>query len=122
VGPASATPKTSGRCGRGKRSSHFGAQSSALELALVKTLKPSMIFAVKTSAAGAEAANKKMFCTFTGGSGETLAPKCASNLFGSDSSVSDGETVLVEWPCKRYKETTLALDIPKSSTSNGMFE
>jgi hypothetical protein len=44
------------------------------------------------------------------------------NLFGSDSSASDGKTIPIERLRKRSKETSLALDIPKSSASNGMFE
>jgi hypothetical protein len=52
----------------------------------------------------------------------TRAPKCALNLFGSDSSASDGETTHVERPRKRSKETSLAKDIPKSFASKGIFE
>jgi hypothetical protein len=88
------------------------AQTSAQELALAKALKPCKKFAVKTYAAGAKAAGKKMFCTSAGRSGVTRAPKCALNLFGSDSSASDSEPIPVERPRKRSKETSIAQNIP----------
>jgi hypothetical protein len=63
-----------------------------------------------------------MFCTSIGRSGATHVMKHALNLFGSDSSTSDGETVPIEWPRKRSKEISLAQDIPISSASKGIFE
>jgi hypothetical protein len=113
---------TSGRRGHGRRSSRSRAQTSTQELALAKALKPYEKFATKTSAAGAKAACKKIFCTSTGRSGVTRAPKHALNLFGSDSSASDGKTTHVERLCKHSKETSLAKDIPKSSALKGIFE
>jgi hypothetical protein len=52
----------------------------------------------------------------------THALKCVFNLFDSDSSASDGETIPVLRPRKHSKETSPALDIPKSSLSKGMFD
>jgi hypothetical protein len=109
------------RRGHGRRLSHSRVQTSAHELALDKALKPSKKFVVKTSTTGAEATGKKTLCTSAGGSGVTCALKHALNLFGSDSSASDGEAVPIERPCKRSKGTSLAQDIPKSSTSKGIF-
>jgi hypothetical protein len=106
----------------GRRLSHSGAQTSTQELTLGKALKPTKKFATKTFAAGSEAAGNKMFCTSKGGSGTTCAPKCVLNLFGSDSSTSNGETIPVERSRKHSKETSLALNILKSSLSKGMFE
>jgi hypothetical protein len=63
---------------------------------------------VKTCTVGAKAAGKKTLYTSTGGSDVTRAPKCGLNLFGSDSSASDDETVPVEQPRKCSKETSLA--------------
>jgi hypothetical protein len=119
---ASAPRKTSGRHGCGRRSSHSRVQTSAQELALSKALKPNKKFAVKTSIVGAEATGKKTLCTSAGRRGATRALKRVLNLFGSDSSASDGETVPVERLHKRSKETSLAQDIPKSSKSKGIFE
>jgi hypothetical protein len=75
---------------------------------LAKALKPCK----KTYAAGAKAVGKKMFYTSAGRSGVTRAPKCALNLFGSDSSASDSEPIPVERPRKRSKETSIAQNIP----------
>jgi hypothetical protein len=77
---------------------------------------------MRTSSAGSEVAGKKTFCTSMCGSGVTRAPKRVLNLFGSDSSTSDDETIPARRPHKRSKETSLALDIPKSSTLKGLFE
>jgi hypothetical protein len=93
AGRASAPRKTPGRRGRGRRSSHSDARTSTQELALAKALKPSKKFVAKTSIAGAEAAGKKTFYTSAGGSNVTRALKCALNLFGSNSSTFDSETI-----------------------------
>jgi hypothetical protein len=77
---------------------------------------------VKTSVAGVEAAGKKTFCTSAGGSGATRDPKHALNLFGSDSSASDGEAASLEQSHKHSKETPLAEDLTKSFVSKGIFE
>jgi hypothetical protein len=71
---------------------------------------------------GAKAANKRMFRTSAGGSGVTHALKHVLNLFFSDSSTSTGETIPVERPRKRSKETSLTQDISKSFASKGIFE
>jgi hypothetical protein len=118
---ASTPRKTSRRCGHGRRSSRSGVQTSTQELALAKDLKPSKKFATKSSTVGEEATSKKTFCTSTGRSGATHAPKCALNLFGSDSSASDGEAVPVEQPRKCSKGNSPTQDIPKSSASKGIF-
>jgi hypothetical protein len=52
----------------------------------------------------------------------THAPKRVLNLFGSDSPTSNGETIHAKRPRKHSKETSLALDIPKSSALKGLFE
>jgi hypothetical protein len=122
VGAASMPMKTSGRRGHDRRSSHSEAQTSAQELALSKALKPSKKFAVKTFSIVAEATGKKMLCTSSSGSGAAHAAKCVLNLFGSDLLPSDGEAVPVERSRKHSKETSLAQDIPKSSTLRGIFE
>jgi hypothetical protein len=96
--------KTSRRCGHGRGSSRFGAQTFAQELALAKALKPSKKF------------------TTASGSGMTHSPKHVLNLFGSDSSMSDGEAIPVERPCKHSKETSSTKDISKSSASKGIFK
>jgi hypothetical protein len=96
VGMTSAPRKTSRRRGHGRRPSHSRAETSTQELALAKALKPSKKFSTKTSTVGSEAADKKMFCTSTGRSGTTRAPKRALNLFGFDSSASNNETIPVE--------------------------
>jgi hypothetical protein len=114
--------KTSRRCGHGRGSSRFGAQTFAQELALAKALKPSKKFTVKTFVAGVEAAGKKTFFTTASGSGMTHSPKHMLNLFGSDSSMSDGEAIPVERPCKHSKETSSTKDISKSSASKGIFK
>jgi hypothetical protein len=114
---ASAPRKTSKRCGRGRRSSHSGAQTSAQKLALAKALKPSKKFAVKACVAGVKATGKKTFCTSAGGSGVTHDPKCVLNLLGSNLLAAP-----LEWLRKHSKETPLAKDIPKSSVSKGIFE
>jgi hypothetical protein len=100
--------KTSGRCGHSRRSSRSGGQTSAQGLALAKALKPSKKFAVKTSVVGVEATGKKTLCTSACKSSATHALKRALDLFGSDSSASDGETIPIERPRKRSKETSLA--------------
>jgi hypothetical protein len=119
---ASAPRKTSRRHGHGKRLSRSRARTSAQELALAKALKPNKKFGVKTSTTGVEAIGKQTFYISVGGSDATCALKCALNLFGSDSSTSDGETVPIDWSCKRSKETSLAQDIPKSYALKGIFE
>jgi hypothetical protein len=50
------------------------------------------------------------------------ASKCVLNLFGSDSSVSNGESAPLEQPRKCSKEALRAKDIPKSSASKGIFK
>jgi hypothetical protein len=52
----------------------------------------------------------------------THALKHVLNLFFSDSSTSTGETIPVERPRKRSKETSLTQDISKSFASKGIFE
>jgi hypothetical protein len=47
----------------------------------------------------------------------TRALKRALNIFGSDTSASDGETAPREWLRKHSKETPPTKDVSKSSTS-----
>jgi hypothetical protein len=108
AGMTSTLRKTSGRCGHSRRSSRSEGQTSAQGLALAKALKPNKKFAVKTSVVGVEATGKKTLCTSACKSGMTHALKHALDLFGSDSSASDGETIPIERPRKRSKETSLA--------------
>jgi hypothetical protein len=101
IGMAPAPRKASRKWGAGRRSSHYGTQTSTQELALAKPLKHSMNFATKSSRlspaekasiTGVEAASKKMSSTSAARSGATRAPKRALNLFDSSSSASDDET------------------------------
>jgi hypothetical protein len=107
MGMTPAPRKTSGKWGRGRRSSHSGTQTSTQELAMARPLKHSIKFAAKfsrlsptekASVAGVEAAGKNTSSTFAAGSGVTCAPKCALNLIGSSSSVSNDETAPPERP------------------------
>jgi hypothetical protein len=72
---------------------------------------------MKTSAVDAKDAGKR-----TGESSATHALKRALNLFGSESSTSNGKTAPLEQPRKRSKETPPTKDVPKSSASKGIFE
>jgi hypothetical protein len=97
--------KGSGKHGHGRKSSHPGAQTSAQELAVAKPLKRSMKFAAKSSRLSP--GGWKMSSASTGRGGATHAWKCALNLFGSDSSASDAEAALSEWPRKRPRESSV---------------
>jgi hypothetical protein len=74
------------------------------------------------SVAGVEAAGKKMSSTSVARSSTAHAPKCALNLFDSDSSMSVDETAPPEWPQKRSQNTSLSEDVPKSLAAQGIFE
>jgi hypothetical protein len=120
AGMVLAPRKSSEKCGRGRKSSHPGAQTSTQELALAKPWKGNTKFAAKSSRLSL--AGQKASSTFTGGSGVTRAPKLVLNLFDSDWLASDVEAALPEQPQKSPRESSVPKDIPKSSSVKGIFK
>jgi hypothetical protein len=117
------------RCPRG--SSHPGTQTSAEELTLAKSLKPSKKFVAQSSGLSiAEIASpasiriyrKKASSTSASGSDVTLTLACVLDLFDSGSSSSHGEATLLALPRKHPRKSPALKNAPKPSATKGNFE
>jgi hypothetical protein len=96
---------------------HFGTQTSAQELALAKPLKCSMKFAARSSELSA---TEKTSLARVNDAGKK--PKHALDLFGSDSSASDGDAVPFKRPQKRPRESSISKEMPKPPPTGGKFD
>jgi hypothetical protein len=85
-------------------------------------MKPSKKFAVACSRldpiVGVGVVGNKMSSTSVGGSDATHGAKCVMKLFDSESSASDAEATLLEWPQKHPGGSSIPKDAPKTSSVN----
>jgi hypothetical protein len=103
VATAPAVRKTSGKRGRGRKSFRSKARTSTQDLTLAKPLGCSKKFTAKSSGLGVAEKASLVRSSAAGGK-----PKCALNLFGSDSSASDGVSAPSQRPRKCPRESSIS--------------
>jgi hypothetical protein len=112
-------------------SSHFGTQTSTLELSLAKPVRSSKKFVAqssglsigeKASPVGVKVSRKRPSSTSVGGSDATPVSVHELNLIDLGSSTSDGKTVVPASPQKCPKKSPALKKIPKPRTAKGDFE
>jgi hypothetical protein len=109
--------KTSKKRGPGKKSTHTETHTSTQELALTKHLGRGMKFSAKSS--GLSVVEKASLVGIGAAGGK---PKHAVNLFGSNSSTSDGESASPRRPRKRARESSIPKQLLEPTPVEGVFD
>jgi hypothetical protein len=109
--------KTSRKRGRGRKLTRRETRTSAQDIAVAKPLGSGKILSAKSS--GFSIAEKASLVGIETAGGK---PKCALNLFNSDSSTSNDDTTPSQRPRKCAKDSSVSKQVAKPALTRAMFE